>query len=273
MDLYRLLKEYRAIGGMDQTGQAGFCLLMALWQKSNGLGWSSRFTMTNTELLLTAGFNTEKHLFEVRNKLAQTGYFFEYETAGKGKKKPGIYTIYFNILERYQLKMAQVNKETQLTYGVLSGELERLQLTSRELSGELSGDLSGELSGVLSGKHYITIPDHTIPDEEAAAAAPAPTRDVIAVFSKEFGRELTPLETETVDGWLKVYGNALVAEAVNRAAMRGKSSNLGYMAGILQDWAEKGIQTRADLEVKDPPLKLIQGRKKERDKYEDVYLT
>ena len=61
-DLYSLLKQFNAIGGIAQTGQPGFCLLMALWQKANELNWANRFTMTNAELLYKAGFKCAKTL-------------------------------------------------------------------------------------------------------------------------------------------------------------------------------------------------------------------
>ena len=69
-DLYFLLKQFNAIGGMAETGQSGFCLLMALWQKTNELNWKNIFSISDIELLYRAGFNSEKTLINVRNKLS-----------------------------------------------------------------------------------------------------------------------------------------------------------------------------------------------------------
>jgi hypothetical protein len=113
-DLYSLLKQFNAIGGMAQTGQSGFCLLMALWQKSNELNWISQFTMTNPELLYRAGFNSEKHLWEVRNRLDQMGYF-EY-IKPPNRKKPGTYNLNFNlyaIMGKLPNYLPQVNSQTR----------------------------------------------------------------------------------------------------------------------------------------------------------------
>ena len=42
-DLYSLLKQFNAIGGMVETGQAGFCMLMVLWQKAMNLNGEINF--------------------------------------------------------------------------------------------------------------------------------------------------------------------------------------------------------------------------------------
>jgi hypothetical protein len=96
-DLYSLLKQFNAIGGMAQTGQPGFCLLMALWQKANELNWANRFTMTNTELIYKAGFKSEKTLIQVRNKVSQLGYF-EY-IRPKNRRQCGTYILEYNLLK------------------------------------------------------------------------------------------------------------------------------------------------------------------------------
>ncbi|MFY9177756.1 MAG: hypothetical protein WAO47_01110 [Caldicoprobacterales bacterium] len=95
-DLYSLLKQFNAIGGMAETGQSGFCLLMALWQKANELKWRNKFIMTNAELMYRAGFKSEKTLIEVRNKLAKLGYF-KY-ISPENREKCGIYILEFDLI-------------------------------------------------------------------------------------------------------------------------------------------------------------------------------
>lgn len=95
-DIYSLLKQFNAISGIAETGQPGFCLLMALWQKANELNWAKQFTMTNTELLYKAGFNSESTLTRHRNKLKQLGYFDYIKP--KNRRQCGTYIMNFNLL-------------------------------------------------------------------------------------------------------------------------------------------------------------------------------
>lgn len=105
-DLYSLLKQFAAIGGMAEIGQPGFCLLMALWQKANELNWVSQFAMTNTELLYRSGYNSEKAMIAKRNQLTQLGYF-KY-TPPKNRRRCGTYTMNYNLLD-YFLKHSSEN--------------------------------------------------------------------------------------------------------------------------------------------------------------------
>lgn len=94
--LYVLLKQFDAIGGVEKTGQAAFCLLMALWRKSNELGWRNDFTMTNTEIKYRGGFGSDKTVIAARGKLIEQG-FIKY---AKSKKlgKCGMYILNFDLL-------------------------------------------------------------------------------------------------------------------------------------------------------------------------------
>ena len=129
-DLYSLLKQFNAIGGMAQTQQSGFCLLMALWQKSNELNWTNKFTMTNAELLYKAGFNCEKTLIEVRNKVKQLGYF-EY-IKPKNRRQSGTYILNFDLMNSLNY-LHDVNSE--VSSGVSSD-------VSSEVNSEVSSDVN-----------------------------------------------------------------------------------------------------------------------------------
>lgn len=113
-DLYSLLKQLNAIGGIAQTGQPGFCLLMALWQKANELNWVSQFTMTNTELLYKAGFNNVQSLTNARNKLKQLKYI-DY-IPPKNRRYCGTYILNFDLLS-----LKNINYSTTLNSSFNSG--------------------------------------------------------------------------------------------------------------------------------------------------------
>lgn len=136
--------------------------------------------------------------------------------------------------------------ETGLPYESydISGVYERLaavvadwarqeELPAREPA---SGDASGESAG-LAG-----------PEEASAgigAAGPAGGgRSLFALFEQEFGRPLTPMEIETISGWLDKdrHPEALIVAALKEAVFAGKL-HFRYIDRTLLDWARHRIRT------------------------------
>lgn len=113
-DLYSLLKQFNAIGGMAEIGQPGFCLLMALWQKANELNWVHQFTMTNTELLYRSGYNSEGAMINKRNQLKQYGYL-DY-IPPKKSRSCGTYILNFNLVESRFSENAQSENDSVNDY-------------------------------------------------------------------------------------------------------------------------------------------------------------
>jgi hypothetical protein len=143
-DLYSLLKQFNAIGGMAQTGQSGFCLLMALWQKANELNWINQFTMTNAELLYKAGFNCEKTLIEARNRLSQLG-FFKY-IKPNNRRKCGTYILNYDLLTPNNYLpgvSSKVNSEPDYLPDVNSN-------VSSGVSSEVSSDVNSGVSSEVN---------------------------------------------------------------------------------------------------------------------------
>ena len=95
-NLYVLLRQFEVIGGVERIGQPGFCLLMALWRRSNELGWRNTFTMSNTELKCKGGFSSDKTLIGARGKLMEQG-FIKYARPNKSGKC-GMYILNFDLL-------------------------------------------------------------------------------------------------------------------------------------------------------------------------------
>ncbi len=68
------------------------------------------------------------------------------------------------------------------------------------------------------------------------------------VFEKEFGRTLSPIEYELINGWLdNEFSEELVKAALKEAVYNGVS-NLRYIDKILYEWKKKGIKTPEDVE-------------------------
>lgn len=72
--------------------------------------------------------------------------------------------------------------------------------------------------------------------------------DIFSFIEKEFGRTLSPMESEIIKSWLE-NGNSeeIVKEAVKEATFNGVS-NLRYIDKILFEWEKKGIKTKQDVE-------------------------
>src|SRR5699024_8932820 len=67
----------------------------------------------------------------------------------------------------------------------------------------------------------------------------AATTDAFVFYQENFG-VISPFVSDALLNWVNDVGEALVLDAMKRALERGKS-NWGYVKGILQAWAKKGI--------------------------------
>ena len=74
--------------------------------------------------------------------------------------------------------------------------------------------------------------------------------DIYDVFEQEFGRTLSPIEYEIINGWLTSnISEELILGALKEAVFNGVS-NLRYIDKILYEWNKKGIKSVKDVEKK-----------------------
>ncbi|WP_244864938.1 DnaD domain protein [Xylanibacillus composti] len=80
--------------------------------------------------------------------------------------------------------------------------------------------------------------------DAASASAAVAEKDVYFIFEKEFARPLTPMEGETIAGWLDAdgYPRELVLLALKEAVFAGKL-NFRYIDRILLEWQRNRIRT------------------------------
>ena len=72
--------------------------------------------------------------------------------------------------------------------------------------------------------------------------------NLYGVFETEFGRTLSPMEFEIINGWLdNGYSEELIKLALKEATYNGVS-NLRYIDKIIYEWGKKGIKTKEDVE-------------------------
>lgn len=72
--------------------------------------------------------------------------------------------------------------------------------------------------------------------------------NVYDVFEKEFGRTLSPIEYELINGWFdQNFSEELIILALKEAVYNGVT-HLRYIDKILFSWRKKGIKTKEDVE-------------------------
>lgn len=84
-----------------------------------------------------------------------------------------------------------------------------------------------------------------------------------SVFENEFGRTLSPMEFEIINGWIEAgYSEELIKLALKEAIYNGVS-NLRYIDKIIYEWGKKGIKTREDVEKNRKQFKNNSNKSKE----------
>ena len=71
--------------------------------------------------------------------------------------------------------------------------------------------------------------------------------NIFETFENEFGRTLSPMEYEIINGWIKEkFSEELIIEALKEATFNGVS-NLRYIDKIIYEWNKKGYKTITDV--------------------------
>lgn len=74
------------------------------------------------------------------------------------------------------------------------------------------------------------------------------TSNIFDIFEKEFGRTLSPMEYQIINGWLSdKMSEEIVILALKEATYNGVS-NLRYIDKILYEWRNKGLDTKEKIE-------------------------
>jgi len=81
----------------------------------------------------------------------------------------------------------------------------------------------------------------------SAAGEPEAERNMFTIFEKEFGRPLSPMECETISGWLDQdkYPDELILMALKEAVFAGKV-HFRYIDRILLEWSRNRVKNVND---------------------------
>lgn len=82
--------------------------------------------------------------------------------------------------------------------------------------------------------------------------------EVFAAVQQNIRFNLSPIEAETIDYWIKDYPQELILEAIKRAAL-SNVTNLRYVESILKDWQKKRLTTLAEVERDDAAFNEKKG--------------
>ena len=102
-------------------------------------------------------------------------------------------------------------------------------------------------------KEYISIDSfyeklllNTVEEDEESIESST----IYSTIEEEFGRTLSPIEYETISGWLNAkIDESLIKEALKEAVLNGVN-NLKYIDKILYEWSKKGYKKASDVKRK-----------------------
>lgn len=121
-----------------------------------------------------------------------------------------------------------------------------------QLYEKLAARLSEEAEGPSGRGKVRSAPSARSRNElrEMAASLAAPVkeeRNLFTIFEKEFGRPLSPMELETISGWVDEdrYPDELILLALKEAVFAGKL-HFRYIDRILLEWSRNRVRTVQD---------------------------
>ena len=87
--------------------------------------------------------------------------------------------------------------------------------------------------------------------------------NIYSTFESEFGRTLSPMEYEIINGWIDAGYNDEIIKLALKEAIYNNVNNLRYIDKIIFEWNKKGIKTKEDVENDRKKFKRNNSTKKE----------
>lgn len=106
---------------------------------------------------------------------------------------------------------------------------------------------------------------------EEEALEPTKSSNIYDTFEQEFGRTLSPIEYELINGWLEAeFTEDVIVLALKEAVFNGVS-NLRYIDKILYEWKKKGLNSKEAIE--NHRLKQQQNRVEKKELFDYDWLN
>lgn len=93
---------------------------------------------------------------------------------------------------------------------------------------------------------YVKLAYLVVNEEDMVSETPH--SNIYDIFEQEFGRTLSPIEYELINGWLEAdFKEEVIIMALKEAVFNGVS-NLRYIDKILYEWKKKGLNSKEKIE-------------------------
>ncbi|SHG03933.1 DnaD domain-containing protein [Ornithinibacillus halophilus] len=223
----------------------------ALMHINNKAAWTKEFTVSGLVLRLKSGL-TESSFKRARTELKKKGYI-NYQS--RGSNQAPIYQI---VKLSFDVGGGNGVSGDSCDCGA-SGESERPgtdgkdDLANGEVNHEVNHNMDHRKNYSMNQQaNPLTKQNKTKRNEINLA-----TSDAIVFYHENFG-VIPPFVTEDLLKWVDDLGEDMVLEAMKRALERNKAT-WGYVKGILNAWAKKGIRTVEQVEAEE--RKFLRERK------------
>lgn len=227
MDFFAEIKAYRNWLELNPLKPNTQVLWFHLMMIANESGWKTDLSIPNSTLMARTHLS-EKTLIKQRNLLVQLGRI---TYRSRGTQKAGIYQI-----TPFFTGKIPVSREVKQ-------EVKREAKRGAKVSAYLDIDQD-------TNQTTPQVPAPAPPAIHNLNNTGVPAREkVFNAIEKEFGRPLSPIELETIGGWLDEddYVPELVVLAL-REAVLNQAYSLKYMDKILLSWERKNIRTAVDVQ-------------------------
>lgn len=88
------------------------------------------------------------------------------------------------------------------------------------------------------------------------------SKGIYDIFETELGRTLSSIEYELINGWLSACSEEIILLALKEAIYNGVK-NFRYIDRIIDEWNQKGIKTKEDVEKNKQEFKKSRSKKPE----------
>lgn len=163
----------------------------------------------------------------------------------------------------------------------------RMNLTENEVSmilqrlmqrGFLRIEQSQDANGVLHEKFslqplWVRLTDKVsiVVEESEEKTQKEAEGEIYKLFEQEFGRFLSPMESESISMWLDADGHSVeIIRAALKEAVLAEKMSLRYIDRILFEWKKKNVKTLAQVESASKKFRSVGNRPVQQDRLETV---
>ncbi len=150
--------------------------------------------------------------------------------------------IYFINQNKSMLNIEELNKMFELTEEEIMIAFN--DLISRQLIEiKMNKNVNKKIEEIIDLSPFYNLIENDYKEVKKETKA----KEIFNIFESEFGRTLSPMEFELIDGWLKSGVNEeLLIGALKEATFNGVR-NFRYIDKIIYEWNRQGFKSMADV--------------------------